>query len=341
MKIKIEYDSIWNNSFLDGDNNTDIPKNGRKYIASSSGLKDPNNFKKKEITKDTVMGVLNLLIGGRDKLHRLRKREDYFFKDKEERIFFENCIENKNMEVSFLRNFNNSTDQNSFCGQLNYNHPLFSSDFSLELWSILFCDINDVCSYILNNNPINIISEVSPDLIIERIEKISKEESQFYKKGYEQKSFYKELLNLNKYIEALNENWSNGYNGLKNNKISFSSIYFTALYKKIYELKSRGFNLKENIPGFSKNGLTKKDFYSFISSGGKKKVYGNPYIFKIKKRGAGEIVEYLTKTSGKLTITLNLTKEESLDLKDKIESAGVLTFPLGKKGLAYIERIEI
>ena len=37
MRIIIDYEASWRNSFLDGDNNLPIPEQGRKYIGSGSG----------------------------------------------------------------------------------------------------------------------------------------------------------------------------------------------------------------------------------------------------------------------------------------------------------------
>ena len=65
MKIIIEYESSWRNSFLDGSNNEPLPKNGRKFVGSMTSLRKSENYIKHEVTLDTVMGVLNRLIGDR------------------------------------------------------------------------------------------------------------------------------------------------------------------------------------------------------------------------------------------------------------------------------------
>ncbi len=73
MKITIEYEASWRNSFLDGSNNELLPQKGRKYIASIKAIDDkPENFIRRDITKDTVMGVLNRLIGDQRKLYQAR-----------------------------------------------------------------------------------------------------------------------------------------------------------------------------------------------------------------------------------------------------------------------------
>lgn len=39
MKITVEYDSCWRNSFLGGSNNEPVPKKGREYLGSMTSLK--------------------------------------------------------------------------------------------------------------------------------------------------------------------------------------------------------------------------------------------------------------------------------------------------------------
>ena len=43
--------------------------------------KHPENFIKREVTIDTVMGVLNRLIGDQRKLYQAREDDSYFFKN--------------------------------------------------------------------------------------------------------------------------------------------------------------------------------------------------------------------------------------------------------------------
>ena len=51
------------------------------------------------------------------------------------------------------------------------------------------------------------------------------------------------------------------------------------------------------------------------------------------------MVSILSKASGQLIINLNISKEQARDLEEKIEDAGVSSFYLGKKGLAYVTDI--
>ena len=45
MKIQIEYDSSWRNSFLGGSNNEPLPSKGREFLGSMTNLKKEGNFK--------------------------------------------------------------------------------------------------------------------------------------------------------------------------------------------------------------------------------------------------------------------------------------------------------
>lgn len=94
------------------------------------------------------------------------------------------------------------------------------------------------------------------------------------------------------------------------------------------------------IYGFSKRGFNgSRDFMKNFITGKEKIIWGNPYLMIERKKGEGEVVSVLTKASGKLIINLNISKEQARDLEEKIENAGVSSFYLGKKGLAYVTDI--
>ncbi|WP_031434616.1 hypothetical protein [Methylomarinum vadi] len=78
MQIIIEYESSWRNSFLDGSNNEPLPKQGRKFIGSMTNLSDVKNFIQRDVTLDTVMGLLNRLIGDQRKLYQAREQDNYY-----------------------------------------------------------------------------------------------------------------------------------------------------------------------------------------------------------------------------------------------------------------------
>jgi hypothetical protein len=95
------------------------------------------------------------------------------------------------------------------------------------------------------------------------------------------------------------------------------------------------------ISGISNRGFTKKDFMNRFTTGDKKRIWGNPYLRKQRIKGIGEVTSMMTKASGVLEITLNIDKQSARNLKKMINNAGVSSFYLGKKGLAYVERIRI
>ena len=91
------------------------------------------------------------------------------------------------------------------------------------------------------------------------------------------------------------------------------------------------------LKGFSVNGFTPKDFMTLFT-GGKKKVYGNPYIYEEFIKGQGKVKQLMVKASGQLEINLDISRDKAKKIKQMIENAGVSSFYLGKKGLAYISK---
>jgi hypothetical protein len=74
---------------------------------------------------------------------------------------------------------------------------------------------------------------------------------------------------------------------------------------------------------------------------GKKMVYGNPYLKKERIKGQGEVTSIMTKASGQLEISIEVDRDKGLEIKTLIENAGVSSFYLGKKGLAYVSNIRV
>ena len=175
MKIIIEYESSWRNSFLDGNNNEPLPKSGRKFIGSMRSLKNTDNFIKRDITIDTVMGVLNRLIGDQRKLYQSRVEDGYFFKDIESLITFNDKPEFINNEMTYIRNITGSTDQNSYTGMIKVNDPMFLSDYSAEFWGVLALNLEELCKFITRPNIVNEKIQVDPLTIMTRLEELDKE----------------------------------------------------------------------------------------------------------------------------------------------------------------------
>lgn len=159
MRITIKYEASWRNSFLDvkdGSNNEPLPKGGRAFVGSMTtlGKRDSQgkypNFIKREITHDTVMGVLNRLIGDQRKLYQARSCPKYFFSGLEECISFndqKNQTASVNTETIYIRNMGGSTDQNSFSGMIKDNHPTFSSNYSREFWGVLWLSLEELAEF--------------------------------------------------------------------------------------------------------------------------------------------------------------------------------------------------
>lgn len=128
-------------------------------------------------------------------------------------------------------------------------------------------------------------------------------------------------------------------------KLSFLRKH--GLYEKEFEtMLNTG---KTSIKGLApKSGnITIKDFYSnFVTD--KKMSWSMPYSVEVKKDlfVQDDLKEFntgvklgVTKECGELTISLDLSLEEEVNFYKRIEAAGVNTFHLGKKGLAYVSDI--
>jgi hypothetical protein len=336
MKITINYDSCWRNSFLDGSNNEPLPKNGRKFIGSMTSLKRTENFISRKIEHSTVMGVLNRLIGDQRKLYQAATDENYYFKALEHLITFEDMDNKKvvNDEMTYIRNITGSTDQNSYTGMIKVHDPMFLSDYSAEFWGVLALDLVELCDFIICNQRVNTTIQADPLSIISRLEALNKE---------------KPVMNEGLASQAIGElhktfseiNYLN-----RKAEIVPISLYCSALYLQLERL-SKQFDMstaktkRGGISGISKRGFTKKDFMNRFTTGDKKRIWGNPYLRKQRIKGIGEVTSMMTKASGVLEITLNIDKQSARNLKKMINNAGVSSFYLGKKGLAYVERIRI
>lgn len=338
MRIIIEYESSWRNSFLDGSNSEPLPKGGRNFIGSMTTLKQAGNFIQRSITKDTVMGVLNRLIGEQRKLYQARQDPDYYFADIEAELQEADIVDKPSItqEMVYIRNITGSTDQNSFTGMIKANDPAFKSDFSSALWGVLWLTLDEVLDFILNGHSVSDTrNDLDPITVIEQLEILNAE------KPIEVEEKVKQAL------EKIQQTFPEvDYKLTSKGQLTPISLYTSALYMQLDKLKDN-FDLSSSVTksgglsGISKRGFTKKDFMDRYTTGSKKLIWGNPYLLKEKKKGEGEVVSKLTKASGQVEINLNIPRERARDLELKIESAGVSAFYLGKKGLAYVKDIRI
>lgn len=337
MQIIIEYESSWRNSFLDGSNNEPLPKGGRNFIASMTTLKQAGNYKKRDVSKDTVMGVLNRLIGEQRKLYQARQDKEYYFLEIEKILQEEDIIDKSTIsnEMVYIRNISGSTDQNSFTGMIKANDPAFKSEYSSELWGILWLDLDAVAQFIVDEKyQIKTDIELDPITVCNQIELLSAE------KAIGVIDSVKDALDIlqSKFDDV---NYLNA-----KEQLPLISLYASALYLQIERL-SKKYDLTNaltksgGLSGISKRGFTKKDFMDRYTTGSKKLIWGNPFLLKEKKKGEGEVVSILSKANGQLIINLNISKEHARDLEEKIENAGVSSFYVGKKGLAYVTDIRV
>ena len=344
MRITIKYEAAWQNSFLDGSNNEPLPKGGRGFIGSMTNLSKRNsdgkypNFIQRKISHDTVMGVLNRLIGDQRKLYQAKNGPNYFFAEVENSISFINKHDQSkpiNSEIVYIRNMMGSTDQNSFTGMIKGNDPIFSSDYSDAFWGVLTLDFESVCQFIIKSDFIVAKKQTfDPLSVLDQLDQLNKLKT----------------VNVIGYVENALTELKNNFPDAEylDNKGMVKPIMFycSALYLQVVRLSqhydlSNALTKSGGISGISKRGYTAKDFMDRFTTGGKKPIWGNPYLLKEKRKGEGEVTSLLTKANGTLEITLDITQEKAQQIKDMIEAAGVSSFYLGKKGLAYVDGIRI
>jgi len=334
MKIIIDYNSSWRNSFLDGNNNEPLPKKGRKFVGSMKSLKTPKNIIKRDVTLDTVMGLLNRLIGDQRKLYQSRKENNYFFKGIEDNISFNDHIDplKTNVEMTYIRNITGSDHPSESAGAIKVNDIMFSSEYSAEFWGVLALDINELCDFIVNSTPVTKRIQADPISIMSRLELLKKEK------------VIKSEGEISKAREVLNGNYPIAeYLDAKNN-IKPIALYCSALYLQLERLeKETDYDMSSaktttgcisGINNAKKPGFTAKDFKGRFSTGGKKKVWGGAYAVKEFK----SLKPLMVKAGGQLEINLDISQDRAEIIKGMIEKAGVSSFYLGKKGLAYISK---
>jgi hypothetical protein len=259
----------------------------------------------------------------------------------EEHISFndqQNQSELINTETVYIRNMEGNTDQNSFSGMIKDNHPTFSSNYSREFWGVLWLSLEDLIVFFRDQSfkfelpdtiDINLASVLERSLYLRDVKPITCDEI------------------ILKVIDILkNEFPDEEYVELE--KVKPIRLYSAALYIQLarlnhkYDMKTacnqRG--AKSFVFGYSKRGFNgMRDFMKNFITGGEKPIWGNPYQLKERRKGEGEVVSLLTKANGTLDILLNIPGDKAEQLKRMIDDAGVSSFYLGKKGLAYVDVI--
>ncbi len=363
MKIIIDYSSIWQNSVLE---EAEITISKRKFKASSKS-KEPPDVKK--ITKNTVLGVLSRLIGDKRKLYQAKASEDFYFKDME--ITFNYLKKNTWNETAFLINKSEARPpQSGFIGTLEGNDPLFFSEYAATLWSVLDYDFDELLDFISKTKIRKVNTTTSPTHILNRmLYDISKMDSfQFIKdkiedvqdklvkeknkdkssekrinsfvselEQLEKKSKNKNLIELERKVEFCVKKLEKEFHGTtyseSDGKIKLTKLYVGALNLMLKELKEQHIEIDiflgkgGGLQGFSKTGFNGVRDFLNSRMGNNKKTTHTPYN--------------LTKSDGQLEIQLDIDLPKAKELKQLIDCAGVSSFYLGKKGLAYVSEIRI
>lgn len=336
MKIIIDYEASWRNSFLDRSNNEPKQKN-RKFVGSIASLAKKENYLKRDITIDTILGVLNRLIGEQRKLYQSKNGFGgyrHYFEDILNAIHFKDHPTVINQEITYLRNMSGNTDQNSFTGMIKAKDIAFQSEFSSLFWGVLSLNLENLYKFIINDSVTPFFVNPNPISILSRLEQIKKMRT-VDNNGMAYSAYEKLRLQY----ENFNPLDSKG-------QLKILPMYCSSLYLQLDRLEKNfdvsGLKTKMGkISGISNNGFTVKDFMDRYTTGTKKIVYGNPYIQDEYIKGEGKVRNCLKKTSGQLEIILDIALEKAMDLKIMIENAGVSSFYLGKKGLAYVSRIDV
>lgn len=344
MRITIKYEASWRNSFLGGSNNEPVPKNGREFLGSMTALgkKDAQgdyaNFIKREISDDTVMGVLNRLIGDQRKLYQSRQSADYFFAELEPHITFkvrDDRTKITNSEMVYIRNMTGNTDQNAFTGMIKANDPVFSESYSNAFWGVLTLDFDSLCQFVRQDDyQIDSVVQFDPISVLQQLENLN---------GLKAIDVTETVQST---LVVLQKTFPDVAYKITNDKIKPIELYCSALYLQIARLSqhhdiSKALTKSGSISGISKRGFTPKDFMNTYTTGNKKPIWGNPYMLKERRKGEGEVTSLLTKANGTLDIQLDIPEEKAKQLENMIEAAGVSSFYLGKKGLAYVDTLRL
>ncbi len=403
MRIVIDYDSIWQTSFLDGDPNKPISKkaNARKFIATSS----TRGEQPAPITNNTIMGVLCRLIGDQRKLYQARNSENYFFSELEKKVSWKSKKENSNNELLYLSNKSDDRcGQGTWMGVIPDDSPWFFSDISPLLWFVLYLDRDEIINFIVSekeNYPMDFpTSNCQPKSLLKRIEQITDIKSEFGKPWKNSERLKSDLLRLEGFLIKEQEKKSDFVDNsskkppktekqriardkklstyahkidnyrkdiaalgsiedihkkenILTNAVDFIRdifpdqeywkdgllypyrVYSAALYIQARELLEAGYDCnfllskseEIQIQGFSKRGFNGVRDWLNPMTGGRKKAVGTPC--------------QIQKKSGQIEIHIDVERKKGEEILKMIESAGVSSFYLGKKGLAYVSDIRI
>lgn len=355
MEIVINYSSKWGNSFLsapqevspeDFNNGKHVNiHEGRSYIASLSNMNSGKNkdnaldaYKQRGISLDTVTGVIYRLIGARQSLAKMKLCDKSIISELNNKNSIRFSVDEiETDELVYLRNNSLNTDQNSYSGVPNAD---FLEDPDIQkAVSVVFMSSEQLKNLIINNEYCDVNEKITD--IIELANKLS--------------GIYSDKKNYavdEECYQSINDSYQPIFGMGVDEKANLVLLAINKTMKSVSEsekghLVNRFLTKNGTFSGVSMNGktFTFKDFMKKFAQS--KFVYGNPYQtdFWVKRPDNPEkntkFNKKLTKSTGVLRIFIDCSGDEAAEIAGMIECAGVSSFYLGKKGLAYISEIII
>lgn len=371
MIIDISYEGKWSNSFLDDPK----PRNEkgetppRNYIATISNLKkNPDDYKIRDITLNTIYGVLYRLVGARKALDIMLEEDTSLIKTiiSEDRISFSHNPTAISQEIVYLRNSKNEPAQAEYAGVPDLSF-LGNEDLS-PIFQIADYTQKELVSYILTQvRPdrelegsvkclfdLNFILSTSKDRMITDSPYRPPVADENKKKGKLKKYIiaYADPDELEGISAAYHEFVADALKTkteamIEQTKLSpKSNILIAAINIATIEYVRGNPNTKIKkmlqgaLPVFKGCGKNAKDFtvrdFLTPTTGYNKIQFGNPYRVE-GINGKPDI--WLRKMNGDVEIKIDCNMEEARELSKMIDYAGVGPFYIGKKGLAYVTKI--
>ncbi len=310
------------------------------------------NYQFQSLEKTTIIGVLCRLIGENRKIKNIFD-ENHLILSHIEKVNF-SVLEQENYNELITIFKPEGVVQNNG-GALIYqdkeDFPLITKNiFSEILYELYTCGderLNDYIDSMINHTfSLDNFSKTN-------IKKQKFSPESFLKIFSEIDSFYQDKNNQDNYLKLKDKIFMYLHQTKETKTISIPGvlIYFLIKILKSYNVAEKEISLllpngKTNIKGFAelRGGITIRDFYGNFAPN--KKSWQMPYMIKTDatmfEKGAFNFGNNLgiNKESGLLVIELDGEKDWLDEIYERIRANAVATFYLGKKGLAFVERIE-
>lgn len=334
------------------------------------------NFQYNPITKNTVLGIMSRLLGEVRYLNKFIESEpEHIINKLNDKITF--SMLDRNIFNEIIRISTPEKDDPSIGGGLiskeceiflnnnEYSEILYSvfNIVNLEILEKFIIileqskDISDLKRF-FTENKILYSGIYEPCKFIERFENNSKTMGIFDNDFRNFKEGKKEITpQIEKYIAILKRigklNYGDEEYHFKPNFVNLAGImvYLFAkfLIRNKYNIVESFIEKNGNVKGIAEasGGLSSKNFYELFTK--KKRISNSPYFLKSgtfdkkvnKEINQGDFSIGITKEDGTLEIYIDVSEEEAIELKERIDMVAVSTFQMGKKGLAYIKRIDL